>query len=1069
MSEIAAPLPAEPAPAASAAARPLGLELRLTWEAAAYLSLLVVGAGMRFWDLGSRALHHDESLHGFYSYELYLGNGYEHNPLMHGPFQFFGMALTFFLSGGASDYTVRILPAFFGSLLILLPWLFRGRLGRTGAIFASALIAFSPTLLYYSRFARGDIYVGVFTLGLVVCLWRYLDERKPVFLYGAAALLALSFATKENTYVNAAILLVFLNLWLAADLARQCRRELNLGRVATALTYVFLYLPYAWLFAALWPFTKGLRERLGSRELPAAGEMLVVLGTLTAPQLAAAVRLPVEALGFELDTLSREQAVGIPTVLALIGLSALVGLGWNWRVWLFVAAAFYIPYAALFTSFGTHTAGFGSGIWESLDYWLNEQSLDQPRGNQPDWYYVTLLPAYEYLALAFAGPALLYFTLRGGPRSWLLTAVATLCLLAFFGADSFSATVGQIARPLSLPVAALALYFAVRGSPFERFLVFWTAGAIVGYSWVGEKMPWLSVHTSLPVLVLAAYSLGKVFGRLPSPRGLVRHAAALPLAAAVLGAAAVTFAAFGPSEDQTLRLALVGVALAPLLLLAPPFGRRRLGVLVASVLFGGLALFSVRTGIVAAFEHGDVPREMLIYTQTSPEVPDIMDRMERVARTSGLGHELPVVVDTTYTWPWAWYLRDYDVTYKSIGEDFELPEGAVLLIAREHEERIAPYLDRYQQPVPYRLRWWFPESYRDVGRDNLWLAVRDFGRNLTHGSTWETWWRYFRDREHPLGTEAIYSSAVFSSAYFPLAYDVAAGPDVEGRLAIGHAGDVPGALSDPGGVAVDARGNVYVADTGNARVQKFGPDGRLLKAVGVAGTAEAEFNQPSDLALDGEGNLYVLDSWNHRVQKFDSELNFVAAWGKAATTLIRPGPYEMWGPRSIAVDWQGNVWVADTGTNRVRKFSPDGEALATVGRQGGRPGEFSEPVGIAIDANAHQILVADAGNARIQRFDVELKPIVQYAVEEWEDRAPANKPNLAVLPDGRLLISDPAHGRVLLMGTDGRVAASLEAVAGEGLGAPRGLAYDEASGFVFVSEGTAGRVRRFPLSDFALR
>ena len=98
MSEIAAPLPAEPVER-----RALRLELRLSWELVTYASFIVVGAGMRFWDLGSRALHHDESLHGFYAYDIFLGRGYEHSPLLHGPFQFFGMALTFFLSGGASE------------------------------------------------------------------------------------------------------------------------------------------------------------------------------------------------------------------------------------------------------------------------------------------------------------------------------------------------------------------------------------------------------------------------------------------------------------------------------------------------------------------------------------------------------------------------------------------------------------------------------------------------------------------------------------------------------------------------------------------------------------------------------------------------------------------------------------------------------------------------------------------------------------------------------------------------------------------------------------------------------
>src|SRR3990172_4113287 len=133
-------------------------------------------------------------------------------------------------------------------------------------------------------------------------------------------------------------------------------------------------------------------------------------------------------------------------------------------------------------------------------------------------------------------------------------------------------------------------------------------------------------------------------------------------------------------------------------------------------------MFSVRAGVGGAFEHGGVPREMVVFTQTSAGGPDIMGRIERVARTSGMGHDLPVVVDRTYTWPWAWYLRDYAIRYDSISEDFKPPDGAVLLIAREHEERVAPYLDRYQQPVPFRLRWWFPEVYRNIGRDNSFLS-----------------------------------------------------------------------------------------------------------------------------------------------------------------------------------------------------------------------------------------------------------------------------------------------------------------------------------------------------------
>ena len=120
----------------------------------------------------SRWISHDESLNAYYSYQLLQGNGYEHSPLLHGPFQFFGMAFTFLLAGGASDYTARVLPAVFGGALVVLPAALRGRLGKSGALATAALLAFSPTLLYYSRFAREDIYFVAFTLALVVCMWR---------------------------------------------------------------------------------------------------------------------------------------------------------------------------------------------------------------------------------------------------------------------------------------------------------------------------------------------------------------------------------------------------------------------------------------------------------------------------------------------------------------------------------------------------------------------------------------------------------------------------------------------------------------------------------------------------------------------------------------------------------------------------------------------------------------------------------------------------------------------------------------------------------------------------------
>jgi DNA-binding beta-propeller fold protein YncE len=377
---------------------------------------------------------------------------------------------------------------------------------------------------------------------------------------------------------------------------------------------------------------------------------------------------------------------------------------------------------------------------------------------------------------------------------------------------------------------------------------------------------------------------------------------------------------------------------------------------------------------------------------------------------------------------------------------------------------VAPYANDYQEPIPFRLRWWFPEVYRDVGRGTLWWAIKDFAKSLTHGSTWENWWRYLRDRQPPAEL-----GSVDSVAYFPRDYELEPDTDVEGRLVISPPPGAAGELSDPGGLAVDAAGNIYVADAGTSQVVKFDSHGLFVAAAGAPGDGEGQFNQPSDLALDAEGNVYVVDTWNHRVQKLDADLNFLAAFGKPTSDLLNPGPDEMWGPRSVALDGEGNVWVVDTGTARVRKFSAAGEPLGSVGGRGDELGQFLEPVGIAVDPESGDVLVADTGNGRIQRLRSDLTPLSEYAVEEWQDLDPNNKPDLAALPGGRVLASDPPQGRVLLIDGDGAVIAALDSVRGQPLAFPRGLAYQGEGDFVVVSESLLRQVRRFPLSDFALR
>lgn len=134
---------------------------------------------MRVYDLGSRAVHHDESLHGYFAFQIFNGAGYDHNPLMHGMFLFHSIATSFFLFGDG-EASLRLPMALFGVGLVLVPLILKPRLGQFGALAAAFLLTFSPAFLYYSRFARNDIFMAVFTLALVGAMWRYLDEKKIV-------------------------------------------------------------------------------------------------------------------------------------------------------------------------------------------------------------------------------------------------------------------------------------------------------------------------------------------------------------------------------------------------------------------------------------------------------------------------------------------------------------------------------------------------------------------------------------------------------------------------------------------------------------------------------------------------------------------------------------------------------------------------------------------------------------------------------------------------------------------------------------------------------------------------
>jgi uncharacterized protein (TIGR03663 family) len=183
--------------------------------------LLVAALAVRFIALGDRPFHHDESQDAYFSYLFRQSGDYQYNPLLHGPLRFYLTALMYVLFGD-SNFTARLAPALMGLTMVALPFGLRRQLGRGAALAAAALLAFEPTYLYFSRFAREDIYIACLTLALIVVIFRFLTTPRGHHPALIGALLAASFATKESTFITIFVMGTF---FLAALAFRPTRAQ----------------------------------------------------------------------------------------------------------------------------------------------------------------------------------------------------------------------------------------------------------------------------------------------------------------------------------------------------------------------------------------------------------------------------------------------------------------------------------------------------------------------------------------------------------------------------------------------------------------------------------------------------------------------------------------------------------------------------------------------------------------------------------------------------------------------------------------------------------------------------
>ncbi len=222
----------------------------------------------------------------------------------------------------------------------------------------------------------------------------------------------------------------------------------------------------------------------------------------------------------------------------------------------------------------------------------------------------------------------------------------------------------------------------------------------------------------------------------------------------------------------------------------------------------------------------------------------------------------------------------------------------------------------------------------------------------------------------------------------------------------GKSGKETGQLKAPKGIAIDAKGDIWVAEAGNDRVQEFSPEGKSLQTFGKEGSEAGELNEPKALAIDASGNVWVADSGNNRIEEFSSEGKYVSSFGKIGSEAG-----ELKEPKGIAIDAKGDIWVADSGNDRVEEFSPEGKLLSHFGELGKGAGQFTGPIGLAFDGSGH-LWVVDGSNNRVQEFSSTGAFITQFGWKGSEGGQLDEPKAIAFNAQGEIWASDTVNNRL---------------------------------------------------------
>lgn len=721
---------------------------------------MILALLIRLWELEVRPFHYDESLHAYYSWKIFDGQGYHYEPWIHGPLQFFLNASVFGLLSD-NDFTARLIYPLFGSLLVGLPYFLRHYFGRIATMTMSLMFMFSPSLLYFSRYARNDILMAVFSMAFFVLIWRYIAERRNIYLYLISVVLALAFATKETSYIMVIVLLIPLFFVSMTEIIPYVLGRIRVSEF-TGPTILFvlvmsLTLPQ-WiasisLFQGLMPIELILAYEGGEVNspvgLPLWAEPIISIRSLTLPVLVHIIMLfiiilPVGiwcfigspkfaryrfiasltsillafiyiVLLFGDIQIPANYLVVFTLLLISIGLSVRFGMSLGRKMWLICAGIFYTIWVMLY-----------SGLFGIMA---------RPYDSCPDITNDVL----DFACVKFGG---LFTGFWQGLGYWIAQHEVVRGNQPWY----YYFVLGSVYEflPLLFGFAAM-IYYARKFDSRGLFISIWALTTLIIYSIAGEKMPWLIVNVSVPFIVLTSTFLGDLVGSISWKRINIGVGLLIPILTGLVlisGFYVLQGLLIGGYPSELRDWLFLGCLFGFSMLLAFLLDHIRLFRwirLVSFGCFGVLFVFSVFTGLRATYSEPDGPVEMLVYAGASQDVRTVTEKL--MMDTTLKKSQQRVKVDYDLWYPFNWYIRDQEfLEYHCFKEANEIgyldwcsglneeTETSGVVLSDQYTVRNSQYLLTHEKSGPYKNLLWFPESYRRPGEKR---QVEHFGDEIT--------------------------------------------------------------------------------------------------------------------------------------------------------------------------------------------------------------------------------------------------------------------------------------------------------------------------------------------------